>query len=101
MMIIKDLQNFIFLEDDPITTRVKLKNLGGMTSKFENYKSLNFGELLNPHHYVRSAITAGFVKLGIISGTQIATDVLTKSLPYTSFCPIMQPISFWKGNTDV
>ena len=51
-------------------------------------------------HRVRSSIAAGFIKFGFIPGAQNPADILTKFLPYASFWPLIQPILFWKGNTD-
>ena len=53
------------------------------------------------YHRVRSAVAAGFLKFCHIDGKQNAADIMTKFLPYPVFWPFVQPLLFWKGETQV
>ena len=53
------------------------------------------------YHQVRSAVPAGFLKFCHIDRKQNPADILTKFLPYPVFWPFLQPLLFWKGETQV
>ena len=53
------------------------------------------------YHKVRASVAAGFLKFCWINGKQNLADVLTKYLPYSVFRPLVEPILFWKGETQV
>jgi hypothetical protein len=53
------------------------------------------------YHRVREAIAAGVIEFLHIPGIQNPADVLTKFLPYTTMWPLIEPILFWKGETQL
>jgi hypothetical protein len=52
------------------------------------------------YHRVRSAIAGGFMKFCKIDGKENVSDIMTKYLPYATFWPLIQPLLFWRGETD-
>ena len=52
------------------------------------------------YHKVRAAIAAGFIYFCKIDGKENVADVMTKFLPWASYWPLVQPLLFWKGETD-
>ena len=48
----------------------------------------------------REAVAAGIVRFEFLRGSQNVADVLTKSLTYSIAHPLLEPILFWKGETD-
>ena len=51
------------------------------------------------YHRVRSAVAGRFLKFCYIHSTQNPSDVLTKSLTYSKFMPLVKPFVFWQGDT--
>jgi hypothetical protein len=52
------------------------------------------------YHRVREAIAAKVLCFCHIPGNQNPADVLTKFLPWATSWPLIEPILFWKGETD-
>ena len=52
------------------------------------------------YHKVRATVAVGFLRFCWINGKQNAADVLTKYLPYSVFRPLIEPLLFWKGDTQ-
>jgi hypothetical protein len=52
------------------------------------------------YHRVREAIAAKILHFCHIPGNQNPADVLTKFLPWATSWPLIEPILFWKGETD-
>jgi hypothetical protein len=52
------------------------------------------------YHRVRSAVAGGYLKFCHMDGKQNPADIMTKFLPYPSFWPFVQPLLFWKGETQ-
>jgi hypothetical protein len=52
------------------------------------------------YHHIRKAIAAQVLHFCHIPGNQNPADVLTKFLPWATSWPLIEPILFWKGETD-
>jgi hypothetical protein len=52
------------------------------------------------YHRVREGIAAKILHFCHISGNKSSADVLTKFLPWATSWPLIEPILFWKGETD-
>ena len=52
------------------------------------------------YHRVRGAIAAGLMYFCKIDGKENVADIMTKFLPWAVFWPLVQPLLFWKGETE-
>ena len=76
-------------------------NRSVITSSTIPHSSLSKRHQALAYHRVRSAVAGGFLKFCHIKGTQNTADIMTKFLPYPVFWPFVQPLLFWKGETQV
>jgi len=76
-------------------------NKSVITSSTIPHSSLSKRHQALAYHRVRSAVAAGFLKFCHIDGKQNPADIMTKFLPYPVFWPFVQPLLFWKGETQV
>ena len=53
------------------------------------------------YHKVRWAIAAKIMKFCKVAGTENIADVLTKFLQYNTAWPLLQPVLFWYGETEM
>jgi hypothetical protein len=52
------------------------------------------------YHRVREAIAAGITRFHFVDSTQNPSDVLTKPLDRNTSWPLIEPLLFWKGETQ-
>jgi hypothetical protein len=52
------------------------------------------------YHLVRGAIASKVMIFLHIDGKQNVSDCLTKMLPFATAWPLIQPLLFWRGETD-
>jgi hypothetical protein len=76
-------------------------NKSVITSSTIPHSSLSKRHQALSYHRVRSAVASGFLKFCHIAGNQNPADIMTKFLPYPVFWPYVQPLLFWKGETQV
>ena len=53
------------------------------------------------YHRVREAVAAGIVRFEHINSEQNTADFLTKNLPRYAMKDHVEPLLFWKGETDL
>ena len=53
------------------------------------------------YHKVREAVAAGWLRFEHIPGTQNMADIFTKPLPWATMRDHVEPVLFWKGETQV
>lgn len=82
------------------TTWLLGDNKSVITSSTIPHSSLSKRHQALAYHRVRSAIAGGYLTFCHIDGTQNAADIMTKFLPYPVFWPFVQPLLFWKGETQ-
>ena len=46
------------------------------------------------------AVAGKIIKFCFIAGTDNIANIMTKFLPYPVFWPFVEPVLFWKGETD-
>ena len=51
------------------------------------------------HHQSCEAVAAGTIRFEFLSGAQNVADVLAKCLTHALVRPLLNPLSFWKGET--
>ena len=74
-------------------------NMSVITSSTVPQSTLNKRHNALSYHRVRECIAAKILYLVHIDGTLNPSDALTKSLGWTKFWPLIQPLLFWKGET--
>ena len=52
------------------------------------------------YHRVRCMIAHGFIRFCHVDTKNNVSDVMTKALGYTSMWPFIQPLLFWRGDTN-
>jgi hypothetical protein len=74
-------------------------NMSVITSSTIPESSLNKRHNAISYHLVRECVAAKVIYLLHIDGRLNPSDVLTKSLGWVKFWPLIQPLLFWKGET--
>lgn len=52
------------------------------------------------YHRVRTAVATKVLKFCHINGKDNIADIMTKFLPFATFWPFVEPVLFWKGETE-
>ena len=76
-------------------------NRSVVTSSTVPSSMLSKRHLALSYHRVREAIAAKIIKFCHIDGRDNVADVMTKFLPRPSFWPLIEPVLFWRGETQV
>ena len=74
-------------------------NQSVITSSTSPHSTLNKRHNALAYHRVRESIAAKILQFYHIPGIENPADILTKFLPYSVFCPLVEILLFWKGDT--
>jgi hypothetical protein len=76
-------------------------NASVITSSFIPSSTINKGHSALSYHNFHEGLAAKIMCLIHIYGKHNPSDVLTKSLGWPCFWPLIQPLLFWKGETII
>jgi hypothetical protein len=74
-------------------------NQSVITSSTIPESTLNKRQHALSYHLVRECIASNIIYFIHVEGKYNPSDLLTKTLSWTNFWPLIQPLLFWKGDT--